>query len=491
MKITYIGDFYMKKPFKISLIVTSILTVLFLGGYIALHFIEKSFGGLDTFIEPIKHISDIIKAIFKSEDILTFVMFSLGSVIIVALLVLLILALIKNKPAIKKIVVAVLCLLAVVPAFYVVLLGYIWNWPDAIKLLIESKELSKLIIVIVYLLCALGAIVCAILSAIFGLLSSRSVEPVAAIAQDAVAPVVEEITTADATPEAEEEIVPEPIPVFVPEPEPEIEETIPVEEVPAPAVEPEPEVAPEPTPEPAPAPAIDTTMLAALLKDVVRDIVRDEIARNNLAQPAPTPATDNHSIVGATFGGPLVVQYFNGGINGVTPAPAPCCAAPAPTPVVEETPAPAVEQVVAAPAPAPVVEEVPAPAPVEEVAVVAAPAPVAEPALVAEPKVPIIRIPFQERLVEADKEMQDNYNELKNEILSWGVKSRVSNSGDTFRLHRKTYIKLTIAGKSLKLYFALNPEDYRDSTIPVQDAGGKNIYEEIPLVFKVKSGLSL
>jgi hypothetical protein len=87
--------------------------------------------------------------------------------------------------------------------------------------------------------------------------------------------------------------------------------------------------------------------------------------------------------------------------------------------------------------------------------------------------------------------MQDNYNELKNEILSWGVKSRVSNSGDTFRLHRKTYIKLTIAGKSLKLYFALNPEDYRDSTIPVQDAGGKNIYEEIPLVFKVKSGLSL
>ena len=87
--------------------------------------------------------------------------------------------------------------------------------------------------------------------------------------------------------------------------------------------------------------------------------------------------------------------------------------------------------------------------------------------------------------------MKKNYNELKNEILSYGVNSRVSNSGDAFRLHRKTYVKITIAGLSLKLYFALNPDDYKDSTIPVQDAGHKGIYEEIPLVFKVKSGLSM
>jgi hypothetical protein len=94
-------------------------------------------------------------------------------------------------------------------------------------------------------------------------------------------------------------------------------------------------------------------------------------------------------------------------------------------------------------------------------------------------------------MVSAEKEMQNDYNEIKNEILSWGLKSRVSSSGDTFRLHRKTYIKLTIAGKSLKLYFALDPEDYRDSKIPVQDAGHKGIYAEIPLVFKVKSALSM
>ena len=91
----------------------------------------------------------------------------------------------------------------------------------------------------------------------------------------------------------------------------------------------------------------------------------------------------------------------------------------------------------------------------------------------------------------ADKETQDNYNDLKAECLSYGLKSRLSNSGDTFRLHTKTYVKITIAGKGLKLYFALDPKEYENSPIPLHDAGNKNIYKEIPGVFKVKSALSL
>ncbi len=103
----------------------------------------------------------------------------------------------------------------------------------------------------------------------------------------------------------------------------------------------------------------------------------------------------------------------------------------------------------------------------------------------------IIRIAFEERMKDADQELKDHYNELKAEILSYGVNSRVSNSGDTFRLHRKTYVKMTIAGKSLKLYLALDPKDYENTTLPIQDAGDKGIYVDIPLVFKVKSDLSL
>lgn len=191
--------------------------------------------------------------------------------------------------------------------------------------------------------------------------------------------------------------------------------------------------------------------LKSILAELVRDIVRDEMARNNAYQSKPNAQNPNG------FGGPLIVQYFNTMPN--------------------EAPQPAKQEVKEKPQPE-----------IKKEAKVVAPAPSSK---TPEEKKPIIRIPFVERMLSADKEMQDNYNELKNEILSYGVNSRVSNSGDTFRLHRKTYVKITIAGLSLKLYFALNPDDYKDSTLPIQNAGHKGIYQEIPLVFKVKSGLSM
>ena len=103
----------------------------------------------------------------------------------------------------------------------------------------------------------------------------------------------------------------------------------------------------------------------------------------------------------------------------------------------------------------------------------------------------IIRIPFQERMRLAEPLLLEHYDELKNYILSFQVKSRISNVGDIFRLHKEEYVKITIAGKGLKLYMALNPEDYKDGPIPVDDASDKKMYKQIPLVFKVKSELSL
>ena len=103
----------------------------------------------------------------------------------------------------------------------------------------------------------------------------------------------------------------------------------------------------------------------------------------------------------------------------------------------------------------------------------------------------IIRIPFQDRMSSADPMILSHYDELKNYILSFQVKSRISNVGDIFRLHKEVYVKITIAGKGLKLYLALNPEDYKDGPIPVDDASDKKMYKDIPLVFKVKSELSL
>ena len=247
---------------------------------------------------------------------------------------------------------------------------------------------------------------------------------------------------------------------------------------------------------------------------MIREVIHAELH----SQP-----TNTNNVTGANFSAPLVVQYFNGNGQQVGPQSEEKKAEPEqqPVPVVKVEPVPEevvepelivdepVEEPVPVkepepqpePEPEPVVEEPapePEPEPVKEEPVQEPepqpepePVVVEEPAPVVEEKAKIIRIPFEERITTADKEMMDNYNELKNDIMAYGVKSRVSNSGDTFRLHRKTYVKLTIAGKSLKLYFALNPDDYKDSTLPIQDASEKNIYAEIPLVFKVKSGLSM
>ena len=331
-------------------------------------------------------------------------------------------------------------------------------------------------------------------------------EPVKALEEPVT---VGDIEESEEAPVEEEQVMFEPVQ----------EEAVPEESI---AVsEPEPE--PEPEPEKAASHPSEKDDLRALLKEVVRDIVRDEIARNNANQARGENAPAS-SITGATFGGPLVVQYFNGGINSAaapetvkedkpTPAPQPQpeevkeeeIPAPVEEEKVEEQPA-SEEQPVEEATPAPEVEPVPEEVPTEEVLpepepvvepepepMLEEPAPEAEPVVEspAEEKKPIIRIPFTERMLNADPEMQKNYSELKNEILSYGVNSRVSNSGDTFRLHRKTYVKITIAGLSLKLYFALNPDDYKDSTLPIQNAGHKGIYAEIPLVFKVKSGLSM
>ena len=219
--------------------------------------------------------------------------------------------------------------------------------------------------------------------------------------------------------------------------------------------------------------------LEAMTSDDVRTIIAEEIAK---AQPEEKPAQSPEEIA------EMIRQIIRSELDAAKPVeeekvePAAVVVEPAPE---EEKPAqmPVVNIIVKQEAP---VAPAPAPEPEPE------PEPEAAPAVEeAAPAEKIIRIPFPTRILEADKELKADYNELKSEILSYGVKSRVSNTGDTFRLHKVTFVKITVAGKALKLYFALNPQDYANTTLPIQDAGHKGAYKDIPLVFKVKSDLSL
>ena len=178
--------------------------------------------------------------------------------------------------------------------------------------------------------------------------------------------------------------------------------------------------------------------LMAMIKQAVREVLAEEVGQ------AEVKKEGDANVITGPFGMPVVVQYFGGKKPEAEPAPAP----------------------VVAPVVAPVEEEAEAEKVVRE------------------------RVPFDVRMSKMDKNMQEAYNELKNEIMSYGMKSRISAAADTFRLHRKTYIKLVVAGKGLKLFLALDPKEYVDSPIPVTDVSEKNAYVDIPLAFKVKSDLS-
>lgn len=100
------------------------------------------------------------------------------------------------------------------------------------------------------------------------------------------------------------------------------------------------------------------------------------------------------------------------------------------------------------------------------------------------------RIPFAEKLENSDKDIKDKYNQIKSHLLAYGVKSRVSIPGDTFRLHKEDYAIVTIVGKHLKIYLPLNVKDFKNTIMPVIDASHFKKYKDLPLAFNIKSDLS-
>ena len=103
----------------------------------------------------------------------------------------------------------------------------------------------------------------------------------------------------------------------------------------------------------------------------------------------------------------------------------------------------------------------------------------------------VVRKPFAEKMAKASDDIKTTYNILKNELISYGVKSRISHGADTFRLRKQEYAKITLVGKNLKLYVAVDPKKYEGTTFPVRDEGSKKCFATTPTMIKVKSTLSI
>lgn len=205
----------------------------------------------------------------------------------------------------------------------------------------------------------------------------------------------------------------------------------------------------------------------ALSEDQIRVIVREEIENYEAAKPAVKTLTKED-----------VNKIAEDVSNKVAKT------------VADETVAKALEKHVedfhAQKEEAPVVEEPVAEEPAEEETEAEAPEGENDPFAALRNK---RRASFETRLKNADFDLRHKYYDLRDHIKSYGLSNRLSIPGDSFSAHRKRYVFITINGKHLKVYFATNPDDYKDTPIPVERTETKK-YEDLPLQFKVRSDLS-
>ena len=155
--------------------------------------------------------------------------------------------------------------------------------------------------------------------------------------------------------------------------------------------------------------------------------------------------------------------------------------------VVEEATEEATEEVVeeAAEEPAEVIAEEQA----EEVAVTleeAAGDAVEAVGEVAQPK--YVNKSFAQKMMLADEVIQDRYDELKNYALRFKkLKARISKKFDSINQGRLQFVKLSVAGKTLKLYLNMDINEV-DPKFRCKDMTSKVTYETVPVMLRVKSG---
>lgn len=96
---------------------------------------------------------------------------------------------------------------------------------------------------------------------------------------------------------------------------------------------------------------------------------------------------------------------------------------------------------------------------------------------------------FETRLRNSEYDIRHKYYDLRDYLKWYGLTNRLSIPGDTFTLRRERLAFITINGKHIKLYLALDPKKYEGGSIPVEAIDSKK-FEDLPCALRVKSDLS-
>ena len=84
--------------------------------------------------------------------------------------------------------------------------------------------------------------------------------------------------------------------------------------------------------------------------------------------------------------------------------------------------------------------------------------------------------------------MQDRYDDLKNFALRYKkLKARISKKFDSINKGRLQFVKLSVAGKTLKLFLNMDIGKV-DPKFHCKDVSDKKTYEPVPVLLRIKSG---
>lgn len=98
---------------------------------------------------------------------------------------------------------------------------------------------------------------------------------------------------------------------------------------------------------------------------------------------------------------------------------------------------------------------------------------------------------FAEKMLVASEIIQDRYDELKNYALRFRkLKSRISKKFDSINMGRFHFVKLSVAGKTLKLYLNMDISTV-DPKFRCVDMSGKKTYVTVPVMLRIKSGRAM
>lgn len=92
----------------------------------------------------------------------------------------------------------------------------------------------------------------------------------------------------------------------------------------------------------------------------------------------------------------------------------------------------------------------------------------------------------------APEESLQRYYEIENYILAFdGVKKSSSWKYESYRYGIRALAKMTIQGKTIRIYFDLDPNDYIDSVYNITDESSKTKHQNTPVMLRIKGNRGL